>query len=568
MPWICTYSPPPKKSLQLKPEILYEHFLFNEWWYYPQVTTKRESTLPSKNPKTIPAHPFLFAIASVVSLLFINKTEVQPLVALRLILVMLLVALIGYILFKWIFRNRDKAAFITTVSLVLFSTYGSLYSVLSKTPALAFLAHHKVIITIYLLVLVAVLFLTARMKKPEKSNWPMNLVMFIVLAIPLVQTSVFYTREAFAAKTQINSEISPSLKVDSRAEELPDIYYIILDSYVREDALLDIYEFHNEEFIDGLRDRGFYVADCARSNYAHTRLSLTSSLNMNYLDQLGVNFDPETRDLRSVDPLLKNSAVRTFLAEQGYKTVAFETGYFFTEFKNAETYYTSQTNTLFSTYITPFEYLYLENSVFRIIFDTQTDFMDHYFSKLVFPFTEQEMRVRNVFEKLPKVAEIAGPKFVFVHLDIPHHPFIFLPDGSINPDRRFYPGVYMPEQKELMNEGYLNQIQYVNSEIIPIIDTLLEKSQQKPIIILQGDHGLQAGDRLAILDAIYLPDGSYEEFYSSMSPVNTFRVVFNQFFDLNYPLLQDVSYFSSYEDKMELVKTDETFASCDKSENN
>jgi len=289
---------------------------------------------------------------------------------------------------------------------------------------------------------------------------------------------------------------------------------------------------------------------------------------MNYLDQLGVDFNQETRDLRSVDPLLKNSAVRTFLADQGYETVAFETGYFFTEFKNAETYYTSQTNTLFSTYITPFEYLFLENSAFRIIFDTQTDFMDHYFSKLVFPFTEQEMRVRNVFEKLPKVAEIAGPKFVFVHLDIPHHPFIFLPDGSINPDRRFYPGVYMPEQKELMNEGYLNQIQYVNSEIIPIIDALLEKSQQKPIIILQGDHGLQAGDRLAILDAIYLPDGNNVEFYSSMSPVNTFRVIFNQYFDTKYPLLQDISYFSGYEDKMELILTEETFESCIMNENN
>ena len=41
---------------------------------------------------------------------------------------------------------------------------------------------------------------------------------------------------------------------------------------------------------------------------------------------------------------------------------------------------------------------------------------------------------------------------------------------------------------------------------------------------------------------IFVPDGN-KLLYDSISPVNTFRLVFNYYFDTNYELLNDLSYY-------------------------
>ena len=58
---------------------------------------------------------------------------------------------------------------------------------------------------------------------------------------------------------------APPLTADS--DERPDIYYIILDGYARQDTLKEFYKYDNSAFMDGLAARGFYVAAESRSNY-------------------------------------------------------------------------------------------------------------------------------------------------------------------------------------------------------------------------------------------------------------------------------------------------------------
>src|SRR5690606_20870239 len=89
----------------------------------------------------------------------------------------------------------------------------------------------------------------------------------------------------------------------------PDVYYIILDGYPRADILAERYGYDNSEFLEGLESRGFYIADGSHSNYGQTILSLTSSLNMDYLDTL---IDIEASQDASVGilyPFLKNNRV-------------------------------------------------------------------------------------------------------------------------------------------------------------------------------------------------------------------------------------------------------------------
>jgi hypothetical protein len=71
------------------------------------------------------------------------------------------------------------------------------------------------------------------------------------------------------------------------------------------------------------------------------------------------------------------------------------------------------------------------------------------------------------------------------------------------------------------------------------------------VIVIQGDHGAPAGlisddKHMPILNAYYLPGADPSALYANISPVNTFRVIFNQYFGGHYPMLADVSYFSSY----------------------
>jgi len=58
---------------------------------------------------------------------------------------------------------------------------------------------------------------------------------------------------------------------------------------------------------------------------------------------------------------------------------------------------------------------------------------------------------------------------------------------------------------------------------------------------------------MKILNAYYLPDGGSEAIYPAISPVNTFRTIFNRYFGGNLPLLEDRSYFSPVDDPFRLT---------------
>ena len=85
-----------------------------------------------------------------------------------------------------------------------------------------------------------------------------------------------------------------------------------------------------------------------------------------------------------------------------------------------------------------------------------------------------------------------------------------------------------------------------------IINSILSKSSTPPIIIIQGDHGARSPlrralkerikERFSILNAYYLPNGGEKRLYANISPVNTFRVIFNYYFGANFELLEDKSY--------------------------
>jgi hypothetical protein len=53
-------------------------------------------------------------------------------------------------------------------------------------------------------------------------------------------------------------------------------------------------------------------------------------------------------------------------------------------------------------------------------------------------------------------------------------------------------------------------------------------------------------ERAAILNAYYLSGGDDSHLYPDITPVNTFRVVFNTAFGTDLSLLEDTTYISTY----------------------
>jgi len=154
-----------------------------------------------------------------------------------------------------------------------------------------------------------------------------------------------------------------------------------------------------------------------------------------------------------------------------------------------------------------------------------------------------------IIGELPKLASFPSPKFVFVHVEVPHPPMVFNADGSMLTDPGFTDGGYIqPLNMDYYKTGYIDQIKFVDSRILQDIKEILVNSKTPPVIIIQGDHGEPWGinfDRMTILNAYYLPGIDYSKaLYPSITPVNSFRVVFDQYFHGNLPLLPDKSYFS------------------------
>jgi hypothetical protein len=321
-----------------------------------------------------------------------------------------------------------------------------------------------------------------------------------------------------------------------RPENPPDVYFFLLDSYTRADLLKESFGFDNSEFLQALEQRGFFVAECSQSNYVRTEISLGSSLNMQYLQKLSDKFVPENTGRRLLWESLKHNAVRYNFESLGYEIVTAETEFAWLNMEDTDRFLRPPA---ISSGMTDFEALFLRTTLARYVQDWGWVDPD-----TLMGVTARD-RFNTVFNNVDDIAGMPQPTFAYLHLVSPHPPFVFDANGKPTDPadfwnaQRLYPA-------PLYQKGYVNQVQYLNKKILEAVDTLLAESEVPPVIIIQGDHGpwLQPREkRLWILNAMYIP-GYPGELSPKITPVNTFRLVFNTYFGGKYDILEDVSYFS------------------------
>ena len=500
--------------------------------------------------KPLILHPFLFALGPVCFLLAHNVSEVAVSDALLPAGVVLVLAAVLLGLARLLFRSWEKAALVVSTLLFLFFTYGHLAgAILGWRVGGVLLGRPRNILIAQAVVAIVVAVLVLRTRRSLRGLTSfLNFGAGIFVAISIVQIAVHASGQRPTSSTDVAAVAEDIvLPPAPNPAPAPDIVYIILDSYGRADILKEMYNYDNGAFLDYLRQKGFYVADRSRSNYAYTGSSLASSLNTCYLDKLVQQVGKRTRTITPLAAMIRGSRVTRALQERGYRFVAFASGCTTTEMPDADIYLRPGRS------LNVFETGLLAMTPVPVVIDALVG------GNASYGYGSHRKRILYAFDHLKDVAEMKGPVFVFAHIIAPHQPFVFDEHGKpLTPEGPYSLNMTARQRAhpEEYKGPYKQEMTFVNAKVREVIDALLA-APEPPIIILQGDHGpgsrLHHGnveqtdmrERFAILNAYYFPDGDYAALYAGISPINTFRVILNKCFGAGLELLPDESYFTT-----------------------
>ena len=299
----------------------------------------------------------------------------------------------------------------------------------------------------------------------------------------------------------------------------PDIYYILLDGYTSAESLQAYWGYDNSEFVNFLTSHGFQVVKNAHGNSDYTTRCMAGSLNMEHPPQRlqGMN---DYAVLNLLWEVIERARVPRKLEQAGYRIVnlsLFDLG----EHKQFYEFPYMDYNTLGEVFLNE-----------SVIGYWRSYYLRH----------ELKNSNRRVLSALHEAAAASGttkePRFIYAHFEMPHPPFFY--DRHGKPLNRGFGQGFKPED-------YLEYLIYGNHLMTNVVSDILAKAKTPPIIILQGDHGFRAlpgtnhtAEAMTILNAYHLPGAQPGWVYEGITPVNSFRMIFNRYFGMQYPYRPDL----------------------------
>ena len=478
-----------------------------------------------------PFYPLLLGVIWVI-VAYSANSEVLPSMSLVVVPALVITGIVAAVwgVTQLIVRDWKKSALVVTVVFLFTVTHGYIRDYtniegIRMVPVWLALAGMGVFAVVKL----------TRLKGREHLTVVGNVAISAILAVSLATSlSIPSIEGSYSTSSAPINELGPS-------RTLPDVYYIVPDTYARDLVLNTYLGYDNSKFTDFLGLQHFNVVEGNFANYHHSILSISSVMNMRYWtdEELG---EPAGRKLGWA---LYNNVVGNTFKEAGYTYVQVGSWWSFTA-SNSRADITYQFSSLGE----------LDFELYRLTL---------WYDLLDFLFDRGGNRILreahlSQFEHLKEVSLMEEPTFTFCHMILPHPPFLFDENGQ-----SVYGWLLTPEEWQ---EMYLDQLTYTNKllgdAIATILSNSIETSGVPPIIIIASDegysdtgwqeyqegyHGLQTMvedrpdlvvKRQGTLLAVYGLDE-----YTPSSPVNIFRCVFNVLFDSQLEYLPDRYFLKS-----------------------
>jgi hypothetical protein len=495
-------------------------------------------------------HPILWALIPTLALYRANIGELS----LDLLSIPLLVStgctmLLWFICARVLRLDAHRAAFLTSFILIMVFSYGHIYHLTADFTAIV--PYWRFIgLGIWLALLLIGLAILSRLKVKHQVITDWFFAGALIIFVFHLSHIGWYEAARLRVAAQVKTKRLRTAGYVDRSQ-LPDIYYLILDSYPNNATMTRVFKQKNDQFLDALAQHGFYVAKQSRANYCQTFLSLASSLNFMYLDTVAVTVGAKSSNKQALRSLIQQNRACTMLRKYGYQIVTFPSSYEPVHFPADREFLAKRDSSDFNTVLintTPL--LVLSLSTVNTSFDLYAAHRD---------------TILWQYKHIPDSNAINGPKFVFMHILAPHQPLVF--DAVGNPVKADpYTAVksgrhwrHRTDSRAVYNRKFADEVTYLNTRTLEIIDGIQEHASRPTVIILQGDHGpgylpdhepdlagISIPERFGILNAYYFSDGDISRLYPTISPVNTFRVIFNTYFGTAYPMKDDLSYFSPF----------------------
>lgn len=502
----------------------------------------------------VPFYPPLLGFYPVLYLWAANYFQMSVSVIIRPLLLSTCLTWITWLLCEIIFRDLRKASIAAVFPLALFFFYGHIYELITEWTIFGIWVSRP--LTIFglwgLLFGIAIICLLQTPSRLYNLTWILNLAGSFLLLMLMGQFVFFsLTRHVTEKSNSILPQASQSqVALQTINEDTPDLYYILLDGYGREDLLRQNIELDNHEFIAQLEQLGFVVPPCSQSNYNSTILAVASTFNMNYLDQLGFSDtgsaarrDGDEITIPSLEIIIQNNPVMQQFQAMGYHVITMREPFSFLNFPNSDIIYDNQIGIQAKAGSGKFEHLFARTTLLQIIIQEVTQKpemlrnLPTWITEFIDPGYAQSQKYQlDLYQlnQLDQITYVPGKKFFYAHLLTTHPDFTFTLTGERRP--------FALETKQ----AYAEQIIYTNQRILKVIKTILTQSKTPPIIILQGDHGYggyegRGVEQFKILNAYYLPQTGKDKLYPEITPVNTFRLIFSEYFGMDYSFLPDQS---------------------------
>jgi hypothetical protein len=454
-----------------------------------------------------------------------------------------------------LFRDLTKSSIYLSLIILLFFSYGA-YQSIFKDKFIPFfidinLDHNFYKYSSLILATFVGIYLFKTKKSFKKLQKILNFTSFILVIYPIFLITMHYINSSNGNNISHEKMIKPSNQSGNK-DSLPSVFHFVLDAYGRDDILKSHYNFENT-LSENLESRGFYLAKSANSNYNQTILSLPSNLNMNYLDKFIDGRNPENIERESIIPYLLDNFVLDFLRKYQYQSYTFDGQIY-------EPVILKTVDSIVSTDVNKINLFQKELYKTTILSAFKGSYADKIQRKKDYDI--QRNKILNTYTQIEKLSKLDSRKFIFGHILSPHQPFIFDKDGNAKYPEYQYNIWYTMEEGRDPDQykiDYIEQLQFINKRTLSAIDTILKNTNGNAIIIVQGDHGPAAGlccthqiegndycERMGIINAIYLPNQNYVNFTDNLSPVNNYRLIFNEYFNGEFELLENRSYFSTW----------------------